>query len=289
MFGVTRQAYYKRKRAIDYKRSQAGCVVELVQAVRNSMPRLGVRKLYYMLEKELVKLGVGRDKLFSILRANHLLIKPLRSYHITTDSNHWYKKHKNLILETDITRPEQVWVSDITYIKGVEHSYLALITDAYSKKIMGYDLSGSLKLEGTTRALSMAVENRKYPQKELIHHSDRGLQYCSYPYQDMLKQAKIKTSMTENGDPYQNAIAERVNGILKQEFLLENYKVSTDILEQIIKESIDIYNSQRPHFSCELLTPNQMHKQDKILKPKYRKKISLKATLETNKNKCMFV
>ena len=171
-----------------------------------------------------------------------------------------------------INRPEQVWVSDITYIgnRG-DNSYLALVTDAYSKKIVGYDLSSSLSVHGSLRALQMAIKTRVYPSENLIHHSDKGIQYCCNEYQEKLIKNKITCSMTESYDPYSNAIAERVNGILKQEFNLEGYKVNTEILKSIVQESIDIYNKERPHLSCSYLTPVQMHSQRDMKIISYKK------------------
>lgn len=183
------------------------------------MPRLGTRKLYYLLRPKLECLKIGRDKLFEILRANQLLIRPKRQYHVTTNSYHRFRKHKNLIEYIDIQGPEQVLVSDITYIGNrIEPSYLSLVRDAYSKKIMGYNVSESLSANGAICALKMAVKNRTYRHHRLIHHSDRGIQYCCDGYQKELDQYDVKCSMTETYDPYQNAVAERVNGILKQEF-----------------------------------------------------------------------
>jgi len=218
-----------------------------------------------MLESSLQELGVGRDKLFAILKANHMLIKPKRNYRITTDSHHRFRKHKNLIEGMVMERPEQVWVSDLTYIGGRDRNcYLALVTDAYSKKIMGFDVSNSLTTDGSLRALNMAIKQRKYKDK-LIHHSDRGLQYCSNDYQKSLKKKKIIPSMTESYDPYANAIAERVNGILKQEFLLEEYRVDIKTMKGLVKDAIRIYNTKRPHWSCYMKTPQQMHQQRKIV------------------------
>ncbi len=224
LLGYNRQVYYRSKKAFETKRNVASKVIELVNNIRMNMPRVGTRKLYYMLQESLLGLGVGRDKLFSILKANHMLVEPKRNYRITTDSNHRFKKHKNLIEHIEVSRPEQVWVSDITYIGGRGNSYLSLITDAYSKQIMGYDLSDSLATEGSLRALDMANRKRKYRNSILIHHSDRGIQYCSNAYQESMKRKNIIVSMTESYDPYANAVAERINGILKQEFLLEEYK-----------------------------------------------------------------
>jgi len=237
----------------------------MVLEIRRQLPRLGTRKLYYLLQERLNHLGVGRDKLFSILKANHMLIKAKRSYHKTTDSHHRFHKHKNLIENITPSRPEQLWVSDITYIGSRNnHRYLALVTDAYSKKIVGYDLSTSLSARGAIRALKMGISQRVYRSEDLIHHSDRGLQYCCDDYQKMLLKKQVKCSMTETYDPYANAIAERVNGILKQEFLLEEYQVKLPVMKELIKDSVRKYNSLRPHWSCEMMTPIQMHKQRKI-------------------------
>lgn len=271
LLGISRQAYYKQQKSLTSKHSQASKVISLVEEVRIKMPRIGTRKMYYLLKSELEKMNIGRDKLFRILKANHMLIKPHRSYHITTQSHHRYHKHKDLVNNIEITRPEQVWVSDITYIgHRTTHRYLALITDAYSKKIVGYDLSESLSADSAIRALNMAVKQRMYNQV-LIHHSDRGLQYCCDAYQELLSKNKLKVSMTEKYDPYANAIAERINGILKQEFLLEEYNCNIQTLNTIVKESVQIYNNNRPHLSCNMLTPEQMHKQQILTKPKYSK------------------
>lgn len=262
MFGIDRQVYYRRKKRIANNKDIATQVIELIQPIRAKMPRIGTRKLYYLLETELRKLNIGRDKLLAILKANHMIILPKRSYRITTNTHHRFYKHKDLVNGLYINRPEQVWVSDITYIgnRG-DNSYLALVTDAYSKKIVGYDLSNSLSVHGSLRALQMAIKARVYPSENLIHHSDKGVQYCCNEYQEKLIKNKITCSMTESYDPYSNAIAERVNGILKQEFNLEGYKVNRDILRTIVQESIDIYNRERPHLSCSYLTPTQMHNQ----------------------------
>jgi len=226
-----------------------------------------------MLQKDLLLLNVGRDKLFRILRANHMLIKPKRSYHITTDSHHRFRKHKNLVNTMEIDKPEKVWVSDITYVgKRDNPSYLALITDAYSKKIVGYHVSDSLNVAGSLKALEMALNNRIYKNQPLIHHSDRGLQYCSNEYQKLLEVNNIKSSMTEKYDPYENAIAERVNGILKQEFDIAKYIVNFQRKKALIKNAISIYNNQRPHLSNHMLTPLQMHRQNKLKRKQYKSK-----------------
>jgi transposase InsO family protein len=237
------------------------------------MPKLGGKKLYFLLKDKLSVLKVGRDKLFRILRANNMLIKQKKRYHITTDSHHRFRKHKNLISTIEIEKPEFVWVSDITYVGTRKNpSYLALITDAYSKKIMGYNVSNSLALEGSLDALEMALNNRVYKDQSLIHHSDRALQYCSNEYQKIIDQNDIKPSMTEKYDPYENAIAERVNGILKQEFDIARNIQNLNLKKKLIKDAIEIYNNQRPHLSNQMLTPIQMHRQQKLKRKQYKSK-----------------
>lgn len=273
--GVSRQRYYRMKWSADKKKDKAEKVVGLVSEVRRTMPRVGVRKLQVVLKDKLEPLGVGRDALFGILRANHMLVAPYRSYHVTTNSHHRFRKHKNLVADMTVTRPEQVWVSDITYIGNrTNNMYLSLITDAYSKKIVGYDLSDSLNADGPIRALKMAQSNRLYKTESLIHHSDRGIQYCADSYQKLLRRYRITPSMTESYDPYANAIAERVNGILKQEFSLEKINLPLNIMRKVIKESVDIYNSRRPHYSCNYHTPDWVHEHGNITVRQYKKQKS---------------
>jgi transposase InsO family protein len=264
LFGYSRQAYYKQKSSFSVQVSHQEKVISLVRNKRMRMPRLGTRKLYHLLKKDFESQGlkVGRDQLFRILRVNHMLVKPRKCYHKTTNSKHWLRKHKNLVQDMIINRPEQVWVADITYIPTQQgHNYLSLITDAFSRQIMGYHLAEDLKTDGPLKALKMAIKNRLF-NESIIHHSDRGLQYCSYEYQKLLANNQLMPSMTESYDPYQNAIAERVNGILKDEFNLEKgFKEHLEAL-QVIKESIEIYNTERPHFSCQLKTPAYTHKKN---------------------------
>lgn len=273
LFGIDRQVYYRSLKRKAGRQSKAVQVVEMIAAIRMVMPRIGTRKLYYLLVDKLRVLKIGRDKFFGILRANHLLVEARRSYHVTTDSHHRFRKHKNLILEMSIIRPEQVWVSDITYIgKREKPCYLSLVTDAYSKKIMGYCVADNMSTESSVMALKMAVKNRKNNTTSLIHHSDRGVQYCSDGYQKVLLKNKIHCSMTNNGDPYENAVAERVNGILKQEFAIDTYHLDLDIMKKIVRETIEIYNDKRPHYSNHMLTPTLMHKQNEIEMRTYKRK-----------------
>ena len=235
-------------------------VVSLVMGIRRIMPRIGTRKLYHLLEESLTALGVGRDKLFDVLRANQMLVVPKRQYRQTTNSKHMFYKHKNLVLDRIPTRPEEIWVSDITYVGGRDkHTYLALVTDAYSKKIVGYDLSDSLSADGAVRALQMACRDRMYKDKPLIHHSDRGIQYCCDEYQRQLSKYGIRVSMTECYDPYANAVAERINATIKHEFMLEELHCDLRTQQRVVAQSVAIYNELRPHLSCGMLTPNEMH------------------------------
>ena len=273
MSGINRQVYYRSEKRSVERTDTAVKVVEMVEELRFKQPHLGGRKLNFMLKKPLKSLKVGRDKFFDILRANNLLIIPKRSYHITTNSHHRFRKHKNLILDYQINKPNQVWVADITYIGSRSNpTYLSLITDAYSKKIVGHHVADNLNTESSLLALKNALKNKKVNLGSLIHHSDRGLQYCSNEYQKLLEKNNIKCSMTQNSDPYENAVAERINGILKQEFDIDKYNVETKLRRKIVNESIEIYNEIRPHFSNHYLTPNQMHDQDLLKMKTYKNK-----------------
>jgi len=260
LFGISRQAVYQAKQRAELRRSELAKIKPLVQTIRMRMPRLGTRKLYYLLKDEFAREGikVGRDGLFNYLRSQHLLIKPKKNYTKTTFSKHWMRKYPNLLKELKIDQPEQVLVSDITYIKSRERThYLSLITDAFSRKIMGYHLSDDMSAEHVVKALKKAVKNRT-TRKKLIHHSDRGLQYCSSIYQDELNKNNIKPSMTDGYDCYQNALAERINGILKGEFLLNKCNTGKE-LKLLISQSIETYNNYRPHLSLNYKTPNFIH------------------------------
>lgn len=196
LFGVSRQVYYRSIQSVKQGQMAAMQVVAMVQEIRREMPRLGTRKLYYLLRDRLNEIGVGRDRLFSILKANRLLIKPARSYRKTTNSHHRFRKHKNLIAAIVPSKPEQVWVADITYIGTRENQqYLALVTDAYSKKIVGHDVSNSLSADGAIRALKQGLKARNYKENTLIHHSDRGLQYCCDDYQEALAKQHVMCSI----------------------------------------------------------------------------------------------
>lgn len=260
LFGLSRQGLYQRESRLIKREEELIFVKHLVLRERMYLPRLGTRKLYFLLQEELQRKGIkiGRDALFSFLRKENMLIKPAKKYIKTTHSKHWLKKHPNLYSDTEPTRAEEFFVSDITFVKSREKThYLSLVTDAFSRKIMGYKLSDNMETENVLKALDMAIRNRK-TKENAIHHSDRGLQYASYLYQDKLKKANIKPSMTDGYDCYQNALAERINGILKQEFLFNKCNNAKE-LDKMIKQSISIYNQRRPHLSLNMKTPNEIH------------------------------
>lgn len=274
LLGYSKQAYYKRADNQFHKHFEHAQLKAMVMDIRSQLPRLGVRKVYHLIKDDIKKQGlkVGRDKLFTILRQEGLLIQKRRKYTKTTNSKHWMRKYPNLTAELELTKPEQLWVADITYLQTKQgHEYLHLITDGYSKQIMGYELTNDLKASSTVKAFQMALSNRKY-KHSLIHHSDRGLQYCSYQYTNLLKNNNIQISMTEQYDPYENAIAERVNGILKDEFGLDAIFENNKALHKQLHESIKLYNNLRPHLSIAMLTPTQAHNQQKIKLKKWSKK-----------------
>jgi putative transposase len=236
------------------------------------MPRLGTHKLYYLLQEPLVSHGIkmGRDKLHKLLQGQGLVLKKHKKYVKTTDSRFWVWKYPNLLENLVITEAEQAWVSDITYVRvGRDFNYLSLITDAYSKRIVGYCLSKCLSAIGCMEALDMALSTRT-KLIACIHHSDRGSQYRSDPYVTKLTNAGIAVSMTQDGDPYENAVAERVNGILKSEFGLDRTFRDHSHATRIVCQSIDKYNSKRPHASCDYLTPLQAHEQQGELKKRWK-------------------
>lgn len=273
LFGKTRHAYYDhqwRKGAISLKDE---LVLHLVTQIRQSLPRLGCRKLLHVLRPQLEahQLKIGRDELFDLLSAHGLLIRNRRRHAVTTNSRHWMKKYSNLTAELTIERAEQLWVSDITYIRLPNRfSYLSLITDAYSRKIVGHQFSLTLSAQGCIQALEKALKGRQYPERRLVHHSDRGAQYCCKEYVDLLGQHQISISMTNNGDPYENALAERINGIIKSEFQLYQSQGGFEQTALQLDNHIQAYNSLRPHGSCDYMTPLQAHAREGTLKKRWK-------------------
>ncbi|AKZ62783.1 integrase [Herbaspirillum hiltneri N3] len=263
--GMSRQAFYKRCQREQDLAHQAYAVVKLVQPIRLRQPRIGTRKLHSLLGSSFAgtDLKVGRDRLFHILRQARMLVQPQRAYHKTTDSHHRFRRHPNLLkagpAQVVPTGPEQVWVADITYLptRG-KFVYLSLVTDAWSRKIVGYHVHGSLQTEEVSQALKMALRER-HGSTPVIHHSDRGIQYCSTYYQDIHRRHGLVCSMTDGYDCYQNALAERVNGILKGEFLL-NRPADLPQAAKMVAQSVRIYNQERPHTALKYKTPDAVHR-----------------------------
>lgn len=240
---------------------QEDVVIKLVQGIRRYQPRIGGKKLYKLLKDDLDKLegSIGRDKFFDILRKRGLLVKRRRKYVTTTDSYHRFHKYKNKLKGKLLTGPNQAYASDITYLRSGEgFVYLFLQTDVYSRMITGWDLSDSLSIEGAIRALKMTIKQCANTEGS-IHHSDRGIQYCSKEYVKLLKKQKMEISMTEENHCYENAMAERVNGILKDEFLLDEKFANKEMALKAVKEAVKSYNTRRPHWSLNLYTPQQIH------------------------------
>lgn len=285
-FGITRQAYYQNSWSAMETSLEEHLVLQQVGLIRKRHPRMGGRKLYELLTTFLLEhqIKMGRDMLFSILSANNLLVKRRKSRIKTTHSFHWLRKHPNLIKTFTPTAVNQLWVSDITYwrIKS-GYVYISFITDAYSHKIVGYHVARTLESVETIKALKMAllglvVEPDSHFQ--LVHHSDRGAQYCSKGYVKLLQDNKIKISMTESGDPLENAVAERVNGIMKEEYLVD-YQVKTLAeAKELLAYVVSLYNQERPHLSISNLTPNIVHqnniKTEKLWKNYYKNKVLCK-------------
>jgi putative transposase len=272
LFGKTRHAYYDHQWRKEEDYIKEDLVLQYVHEIRGKLPRIGTRKLHYMLSQKLEnhKITIGRDHLFDLLSHHKLLIRSRRRRVITTDSRHWMRKYSNLTPKMEIAWPEQLWVSDITYIRLVhDFAYLSLITDAYSRKIVGFSLRKDLTSSGCIKALQMALGSRIYYDRQLTHHSDRGSQYCCKEYVELLTNNKIAISMTENGDPYENALAERVNGIIKTEFKLYSNNMGFEETQQRIIKSIHHYNTLRPHASCDYLTPQEAHEKYGALKKRW--------------------
>jgi len=274
-FGISKQAFHKRIALWNSAQNQELQLLQMVDIQRKQIStKLGGKKLYYNLKPmmEEKKIKIGRDKFYCFLRANSLLVPKIRSFHITTNSKHHFFKYKNLVQGKVPTRPEQLWVSDITYIKTQNgHNYLALVTDAYSKQIMGYKIDNHMRTSLCSDALAMAIKNRKYSQLPLIHHSDRGFQYCNPEYTNYAEKNGLTISMTEKYDPYENAVAERINRTLKYEFGLKEVLKDTSLAKKMVAQGIERYNVLRPHLSLNMLTPYQAHLKQKLKYKSYKK------------------
>lgn len=254
-YGYSRQGYYKRMQREGHRREQESIILEAVQRERSQLPQTGARKLQQHLKRQGIE--VGRDRLLRVLKTHGLLIARKKSYRKTTDSTHSFKVYGNLVKSHELSGPQQVIVSDITYIHTLEgYCYLSLLMDLYSRKILGYYLSRSLSVEGSLRALRMAV--RGLP-RGVIHHSDRGVQYCCKAYTKLLKSRRMPISMTEKDHVYENANAERLNGILKHELMLGGTLPSVAVAKKLVKSSIELYNNKRLHTALNYRTPSEVH------------------------------
>lgn len=272
LLGYTRQAFYGYKQHQIQEAFEGEIIVQQVLKHRELQPRLGTRKLLVMMQDFVREhhIDLGRDALFDLLREHNLLIRKRRRKAQTTFSKHWYKKYKNLIGGFEPLAPNLLWVSDITYLIVADgFAYLSLITDAYSRKVVGFYLSKTLEATGSIKALQMALKGCG-DTTSLIHHSDRGVQYCSDEYVKILDDKNIQISMTENGDPLENAIAERVNGILKEELLQQQQYSSFEQAQKSVAKAISVYNGLRPHSSCDMLTPQVAHQQTGPLKKHWK-------------------
>jgi transposase InsO family protein len=274
LFGHSRQGWYEQTKREDEQHMADAIVLKLVGEIRLDLPRAGVPKLHFMLQEKLAAHGIkmGRDALYQLLGEHGYLLRYRRRKPYTTNSNHPYKKYSNLIRHIKhCTHPGQVWYSDITYLRLTSgFCYLSIVTDAYSHKIIGHCLHPTLHSDGPVNALLLAAKSKR--GQSLIHHSDRGSQYCCADYVKMLQHYHIQISMTENGDPYENAVAERVNGILKGDFLLDKTFASFAEAKAAVTNAVEKYNYIRPHESCDNLTPVQAHERTGFLRKRWKTK-----------------
>jgi transposase InsO family protein len=283
LLGVTRQAFYQYFWQAQEWSTEVELVVDHVKQLRKEHPVIGGRKLYYLLQPFLQEhqIKLGRDALFDILANHKLLVRKKRRKVSTTISHHWLKKYPNLIKEWNPALPNQLWVADITYLRIPDgFLYISLVTDAYSHKILGYHIANSLEAVHTTAALKMALSQYK-PSGQLIHHSDRGIQYCSADYVQLLQQHNIQISMTETGDPLDNAIAERINGIIKNEYLKYHFINDQTSALKILETTVMKYNQKRPHQSIQMLTPQHVHEHQLQVNRKWGKNHNFATTVNT--------
>lgn len=264
VFGISKQAYHKRLKAGEKRTQNKQSVLKMIQKVRKTHPRAGGKKLYNYLKPELEKenIKMGRDALFDLLRDNGLLVKKTKRFHITTNSKHHFYKSPNLLKGTKLVHSEQAVVSDITYIKTDQgHAYMAIVTDPYSKKVMGYALEDNMQVSMVKKALKMAYKNLKFKPKNILHHSDRGLQYCCPDYTGFAEKLGFTMSTTQQYDPYENAVAERINQTLKYEYGLKRKLPNLKTAQKMAQQAVEIYNTKRTHWSLNLKTPQKVHNQ----------------------------
>lgn len=259
---MSRQNYYKLRKIRRRQAVDESLIISLVRRQRCLQPKLGCRKLMYMLNNEFAKAGIsiGRDRFFGLLFRHKLLIEKKRNYRRTTNSRHGFEVYRNLLKDMVLTSSNQAYVSDITYIRTYEgFVYLSLVMDAYSRAIVGYDCSDSLEAQGTIRALSKAIRHLPDNSGNVIHHSDRGIQYCCGNYVDKLKSRGIRISMTEENHCYENSKAERLNGILKDEYGLGQCFISKSEAYSSVRQAVELYNYLRPHQALGYRCPMDVH------------------------------
>lgn len=297
LFGKSRQAWYDAQKRHTNEDMQGAILVAEVKRLRIDLPSIGVDVLHFQLTefREQHEIKIGRDKLANLLRDNGLLIIRSSRRVKTTWSHHRYFKYPNLTPGKKFLAPNMLWVSDITYILiGRGFGYLSLITDAYSRKIVGWALDETLQATGPIAALKMAFKaNKGRLNNSLIHHSDRGVQYCCRNYISLLEQNKVAISMTQSGDPYENALAERVNRTIKEDMLRNRGFVTFEVAEEAISRAIANYNTLRPHGSCNYHTPAQAHQMEGELgqrwgkrKPRSMEKVQEKESIFVTLNEC---
>ena len=258
---ISRQGYYKGRRERRRRQVDREAIVELVKRERRVQPRLGGRKLLVVLRREMEEMGsvIGRDRFFGVLREAGLLLPRRRQRARTTDSRHGLRTYRNLYRDADVADVHEAWVSDLTYVRtGEGFAYVSLISDAYSRKIVGYATERTLEATGSVRALRMALGQLPAGARPL-HHSDRGIQYCCWAYVETLQEHGLTISMTEEDHCYENAQAERLNGILKQEYGLGGTLRSRRQAAQMVRQAVELYNRRRPHMSLGYRTPEAVH------------------------------
>jgi len=284
--GFSAQAYHKKQKRNIQHLFKEQLILQQIDAIRKYQPRCGGRKLFIMLQPffEQQKITMGRDIFFDLLRTNKLLVRRIKRSVHTTNSKHHFRRYPNLVKDFTPLKAHELWVADITYIPLKNRfAYLFLITDAYSRKIVGFHVSDDMKVSSATLALKKALA-QKPVDTMVIHHSDRGIQYCSTAYVELLQQHHAHISMTQNGDPYENAIAERVNGILKSE-LISRYYDNIDLASIHIARCITIYNYRRRHSSLNWQIPHDVHQQQgpqiRRWKNYYQNNAKTKPTMQT--------
>ncbi len=285
LLGYSAQAYHKKQKRNVVQLSHEHLLLQQIDTIRKYQPRCGGRKLFIMLQPFLkqYQIPMGRDNFFDLLRRNKLLVRKTKRNVYTTNSKHRFYRYPNMVKDFTPLKAHEMWVADITYIPLKNRfAYLFIITDAYSRKIVGFHVSDDMKVRSAIVALKKALA-QKPPETIVIHHSDRGIQYCSTAYVELLQQHHAHISMTQNGDPYENAIAERVNGILKTE-LISSYYDTIDKASNHIARCITIYNYRRRHSSLNWQIPHEVHQQKgpqiKRWKNYYQNRIKAKSMME---------